>query len=194
MKSLIYAVLTLLIFNQAVMADDKSAVEKLIKNKIDAVLAVLQKKDIEQQAKKEKILETVIPIFNFPLMARLTLGKKYWPGLAKDKKEKFKELFIKRLKECCLTNLTLYTNETVVFKEAVQVKKKIYIPTELISKDSKISLIYKLYKSKKNNWQIYDLEVQGVSIIQTYRTQFDQILDSGTIDDLLLKLENTEYQ
>lgn len=52
-------------------------------------------------------------------------------------------------------------------------------------------MIYKLYKSKKD-WKIYDLEVEGVSIISTYRSQFDQVLSKGTIDELLQRLEKPE--
>jgi phospholipid transport system substrate-binding protein len=69
------------------------------------------------------------------------------------------------------------------------VKKKIHAPTYLVSKDKKISILYKFYKAEKN-WKIYDLEIQGVSIIRSYRSQFSGILENGTVDDLLLKLEN----
>lgn len=191
MRNLLYAVLSLLILSQTVIADNKNAAEELLKNKLDAVIAVLQKKDLEQQVMKNEIIEIVEPIFDFSLMAKLTLGRKYWPGIPKEKKERFKELFIKRLKGFYLEKLTLYTGETIVYKAPVQVKKKIQIPTELISKSDKISILYKLYKSK-HNWKIYDIEVQGVSVISTYRSQFYQVLSSGTIDDLLLKMEEPE--
>jgi phospholipid transport system substrate-binding protein len=75
-----------------------------------------------------------------------------------------------------------------MYDVAVQVKNKIRILTYLISKDSKISILYKLYKPK-NDWKIYDIEIEGVSIIQTYRSQFSQVLQSGTIDDLLVELQ-----
>jgi len=52
-------------------------------------------------------------------------------------------------------------------------------------------MLYKLYKSK-HNWKIYDIEIEGVSIIITYRSQFSQVLRKGTIDDLLKKLEGLE--
>jgi len=52
-------------------------------------------------------------------------------------------------------------------------------------------MTYKLYKSKKD-WKIYDLEVEGISIISTYRSQFDQVLSKGTIDELLQRLEKPE--
>jgi phospholipid transport system substrate-binding protein len=190
---LLYAVLSLLIFSQTVIANDKSAAEEILKSKLEAVISVLQKKELKLEAKKKEIDEIVTPIFDFSLMAKLTLGRKFWPGLAKEKKERFTELFIKRLKESYLEKLTRYTysDEKIVYNAPIQVKKKIHIPTDLISKDNKISMLYKLYKSKQN-WKIYDIEIEGVSIITTYRSQFDQVLSSGTIDDLLIKLEEPE--
>ena len=191
MKSLLYAVFILLIMIQTGLTDDKSTAKELLESRIEAAIAALHKKDLDQQEKNKQVVEIVTPIFNFPLMAKLSLGRKYWPGLTKEKRQRFTELFTKRLKETYLGKLTLYTDQTVVYKTPVQVKRKIKIPTELVSKDNKISMLYKFHKSK-HSWMIYDIEVQGVSIISTYRSQFDQVLSKGTIDELLLKLENPE--
>ena len=188
MKNLLVAAISLLLFYQSAAADDKSEVEKLLKNNLDTVLNVLQKKDLEQQDKNKEIVDIVTPMFDFELMARLSLGKTHWSGLSQDKKDKFTELFIKRLKTSYLKNFTLYTDEKVIYEPAVQVKDKIHTPTFLISQDKKISILYKFYKAEQN-WKVYDLEIQGVSIIRSYRSQFSSILDSGTVDDLLLKLE-----
>jgi phospholipid transport system substrate-binding protein len=189
MKNLLIAVIILLLFSQSAAADDKSEVDNLLKTNLDAVFTVLQKKDLDQQAKNKEIVDIVTPMFDFDLMARLSLGKKHWSGLSQDKKERFTELFIKRLKASYLSNFTLYTDEKVLYEPSVQVKEKIHAPTYLISKDKKISILYKFYNAQKN-WKIYDLEIQGVSIIRSYRSQFSSILESGTVDDLLLKLEN----
>ena len=189
MKNLLVAVISLFLFYQSAAADDKSDVEKLLKNNLDAVFTVLQKKDLKPQAKNKEIVDIVTPMFDFELMARLSLGKKHWPGLSQDKKERFTELFIKRLKASYLNNFNLYTNEKVIYEPSVQVRKKVHAQTYLVSKDKKISILYKLYKAE-NNWKISDLEIQGVSIIRSYRSQFSSILKSGTIDDLLLKLED----
>ena len=189
MKNLLIAVVSLLVFSQTATADDKSEIDNLLKTNLDAVLTILQKNDLDQQAKNKEIMDIVTPMFDFELMARLSLGKKHWSGLSQDKKERFTELFIKRLKASYLSNFNLYTDEKVSYEPSVQVKKKIHAPTYLISKDKKISILYKFYNAQKN-WKIYDLEIQGVSIIQSYRSQFSSILESGTVDDLLLKLEN----
>jgi phospholipid transport system substrate-binding protein len=189
MKNLLVAVISMLLFYQSAAADDKSEVEKLLKDNLDAVFTVLQKKDLEQQAKNKEIVDIVTPMFDFELMARLSLGKKHWSGLSQDKKERFTELFIKRLKASYLINFTMYTDEKVFYEPSVQVKKKIHTPTYLVSNDKKISILYKFYKTEKN-WKVYDLEIQGISIIRSYRSQFSSILESGTVEDLLLKLEN----
>ena len=188
MKSLLCVVLGLFFYGQSVMAGDEAAVEDILKQNLEKVFAVLQEKGIEQQAKNNRIVDIVTPMFDFELMAKLSLGRKHWPGLSQGEKDRFNELFVKRLKTSYLKNFTLYTDEKVVYEPAVQVKNKVHVPTHLISKDKKISMVYKFFKDAAD-WKIYDLEIQGVSIIQSYRSQFNQILDSGTVDDLLLKLE-----
>ena len=89
MKKLMVAVISLLLCYQSAVADDKSEVEKLLKRNLDAVFSVLQKKDLEQQEKNKEIVDIVTPMFDFDLMARLSLGKKHWSGLSQDKKERF---------------------------------------------------------------------------------------------------------
>jgi phospholipid transport system substrate-binding protein len=188
MKNLLVAAISLLLFYQSALADDKSEVQELLKKNLDAVFSVLQKKDLAQQEKNQEIVDIVTPMFDFELMAQLSLGKKHWPGLSQEEKKRFTDLFIQRLKASYLKNFTLYTDEKLFYEPAVQVKKKIHTPTYLISKDKKISILYKFYKAE-NNWKIYDLEIQDVSIIRSYRSQFSGILENGTVDDLLLKLE-----
>jgi len=181
MKSLFHSFFILLMMIQTVGADDKDVAKELLESKIEAAIAVLQKNDLDQQEKNKQIIEIVTPLFNFPLMAKLSLGRKYWPGLIQEERQKFTQLFTKRLKESYLDKLTLYTDEKVVFKTPVQEKRKIKIQTELISKNNTISMLYKFHESK-HGWLIYDIEIQGVSIISTYRSQFDQVLSKGTID------------
>jgi len=188
LKILFYAFCNLVFLSQAVTADDKSAAEEFLKSNLDAVFAVLQKKDLSQQAKNSKIEEIVTPMFDFKLMAKLSLGKKYWPGLSQNQREKFTELFVERLRQSYLDKLTAYTDEKIVYETPVAVEKKVHVPTQLISKGNKISMLYKLYLSS-DSWNIYDIEIEGVSIIRSYRSQFSEILQKGTFDDLLKKME-----
>jgi phospholipid transport system substrate-binding protein len=171
-------------------AANRPTAAELLKENLTAVFVILNKQSLSPDAKKNEIERIVNPMFDFSLMAKLTLGRKYWPGLSADQRERFTELFIERLRNSYLDRLTLYTDEKVQYEPAVTVKKKVQIPTYLVSQDDKISILYKFYDSS-SGWRIYDLEVQGVSIIRSYRSQFHEILRSGSFDDLLAKLEKS---
>ena len=191
MKKVLYALLVLLLMSQVGWSDDKNAAKELLISKIEAALNVLQRKDLVQQDKNEQVVKIVEPIFDYNLMAKLTLGRKYWPGLSEEKRKRFTDLFVARLKASYIDKLSLYTDEKVAYDTPVQEGIKIQIPTSVISKGNSIAMMYKLYKSS-NSWKIYDIEIEGVSLISTYRSQFYDILSKGTIDDLLLKLEKPE--
>lgn len=191
MRRILYTVLVFLLMCQVGWSDDKSAAKELLVAKIEEALSVLQRKDLVQQEKNIQVVKIVEPIFDYNLMAKLTLGRKYWPDLSEKNRKKFVDLFVARLKTSYIDKLSLYTDEKVVYDTPVQEGIKIQIPTSVISKGKTIAMIYKLYKSS-NSWKIYDIEIEGVSLISTYRSQFYDILSKGTIDDLLLKLEKPE--
>jgi phospholipid transport system substrate-binding protein len=191
MRRIIYTVLVLLLTSQMGWSNDKNAAKELLEAKIESALAVLQRKDLVQEEKNKKVVEIVEPIFDYNLMAKLTLGRKYWPELSEKKRKRFTDLFVARLKASYIDKLSLYSDEKVAYETPVQKGIKVQIPTKVISKNNSIAMMYKLYKSS-NSWKIYDIEIEGVSLISTYRSQFYDILGKGTVDDLLLKLEKPE--
>ncbi len=191
MKKLIYLFIVLLMFSRPVLADDLQDVDALVKGKVNAVISLLKRTDIDKKERNRRILDIVKPFINFEQMAKLSLGKKHWLGISKEKRQEYSRLFVKRLEESYIEKLDLYSNEDVVFYEPKQVRKKIHVLTSLDSKNGKVDMLYKLYRSKKG-WQVYDVEVLGVSIVQTYRSQFNGILQKGNIDDLLAKLQTGE--
>lgn len=165
--------------------------EELLRNRWDAVVSILQNKDIDQEDKEKQISKIVNPVFDFPLMAKLALGRKHWPKFNPPQREKFTKLFTERLKRSYWEKIALYKDEKISFKPKDQKKNIIYIPSELIHQDKKVAILYKLRKVDKR-WKIYDVEIQGVSILLTYRSQFDEILSRGTVEDLLSRLEKPQ--
>jgi phospholipid transport system substrate-binding protein len=195
MKSLWIAIIIILITCQAVNAAGKDPNDpnypndpnELVRTRWNAVISVLRNKDLDEEARVRKINKIVSPIFDFELMAKLALGKTHWFELTAAQQEKFTKLFIERLKTSYREKIALYTDENIQFKPAIKKKTTIYVPMELTSKDKKIAVLHKLRKVGKR-WKIYDVEIQGVSILLTYRSQFDDILSKGTVEDLLSQL------
>lgn len=187
MLRLVWTIVLVLLLCPPARADDKNDVKNLLTSRVDAVVALLKNNQMDKTVRNERIIDIVNPIFDFPLMAKLSLGRKYWPGLSDEKKNNFTDLFTRRLQDSYLEKLDLYSDESVIYEDPQQMDNKIHMPTTLVSKDSRISMIYKFYRGSKG-WRIYDVVIGGVSIIQTYRSQFDGVLQKGTIDDLLEKL------
>ena len=196
MKSLWSIVLVVLIACQCVNAGSKDPNDpnypndprELLRVKWGAVITVLQNKEIGQDARVKKINKIVNSIFDFPLMAKLALGRKHWPKLTPPQREKFTRLFVEMLRTSYREKISLYTDENVLFKPAVKNKRTVYIPMELKSKDKKVTILHKLHNREKR-WKVYDVEIQGISILLTYKSQFDDILSRDTVEDLLSRLE-----
>jgi len=173
-------------------ADEVNEIRAMTKEKVDLVIQTLKDTSLSKKEKKEGILKTIDGLFDFNLMARLSLGKENWKPLSKSKRKEFSKLFVERLKQSYLDKLDLYTDEEVVVGEAKQTKKnRVEVLTFLVSKDDKKEMTYKLYKSKKKGWLVYDVDVLGVSIVATYRSQFSGILKKGSMEQLLERMRST---
>ncbi len=171
-------------------ADAPQAAADLLKEKMDAVLSVLEKEEMADAEKKKQIMEIVSPVIDFELMAKLTLGRANWGRLSESERKEFIELFVERLKASYLDKTTLYSDQELIFKKGREQDGKIHVPMEIISKDEKADVLYKFYTSR-NGMRVYDVEVNGVSLIKSYRSQFDEILRNGTAKDLFRELRQS---
>lgn len=168
--------------------NDPNDPNALLRAKWDSISSILKNKDIDKKEKEKQISKVSMPIFDFPGMARLALGKKNWSRLNPQQQKRFIGLFVEKLSDSYCEKVMLYTDERVLLKPAVQKKKTLYIPMELISQDKTVAIVYKFRKVNKR-WKIYDVEIEGVSILLTYRSQFNDILRRGTVEKLLSRLE-----
>ncbi len=175
----------------SLFADEVSEIRAMTKEKVDLVIRTLKDSSLSKEEKKQGILKTIDSLFDFSLMARLSLGKKHWKSLSKSGRKEFSKLFVERLKQSYLDKLDLYTDEEVVVDEAKMTKKnRVEVVTYLVSKDDKKEMTYKLYKTKKKGWMVYDVDVLGVSIVQTYRSQFSGILKKESLEQLMERLRS----
>ena len=165
-------------------AEDANTPDVILKTHMDAVFKVLQNKDLSPDQRDEQITKIVTPMFDFQIMAKLALGKKHLGKFNQEQFNRFTELFVQHLKNSYRDKLTLYTDEEVVYKKAIVGKSTMQIPTELIGSERKVEVLYK-FRQKNKLWKIYDVEIEGVSIIKTYISQFDEVLKKGTVTDLL---------
>jgi len=190
MRVLVAVILFVSLGFQTGIAAETQEAQAVIKQSLDQVTKILEQ-DLGKAAREEKIVSTVTPIFDLPLMAKLTLGKKHWNSLSSSERQKYSDLYIKHLKKTYLGKLDLYSNEKIVYKKPVQKNKHVYVPTELVSEGQTTSVLYKLYRAKNGQWKIWDVEISGASVVYSKKAEFDAILSNGTIEDLYSKLNAT---
>jgi len=189
----VFSLIFTILGSNKIFADEVNEIREMTKAKVDLVIATLKDSSLSKEEKKESILKTIDGFFDFYRMAKYSLGKKHWKSLSKSERKEFSELFVERLKLSYLDKLDLYTDEEVVVDEAKQKKKnRVEVLTHLVSKDDKMEMKYKLIKDKKKGWLVYDVEVLGVSIVKTYRSQFSGYLRKNSMDELMNRLRSSE--
>lgn len=188
MKILIFSMVFALVFSQAAIADDVSEVKGLVTDKITKAIDLIKNKNMNKEVRNDKVVKTIKPVIDFDQMAMLSLGKTHYQRMTEKQREEFVRLFSQQLQDSLVEKLDLYTDEEVVVENAAQENKRVFVVTNLVAKDAKYEMIFKFYKTKKEKWMVYDVEVQGVSLVQTYRSQFAGILKKDSIEDLLKRL------
>jgi phospholipid transport system substrate-binding protein len=194
MKRVSCFLLFFLLLSQVVVADVETEAEKTLKLSIGKVFTVLLDKEMTMDQKKSKVIDITNTTFNYPLMAKLSLGKANWSEFNTKQKVEFTSLFTELFQRFYVDKLDLFSNEEVVFQPANAVQeKKVQIPTILLSKGKKYSILYKM-SNTKNGWKIYDVIIEGVSLIHTYRSQYNHILEKSGVEDLLTKMREQKKE
>lgn len=162
-------------------------------NKINNILLVLKDESIQKEKKGEKIVEIIDSVFDYNTMSKIALGKKTWTSISKEQRNEFVKVFERKLKNSYIGKLELYTNQQVKIIDLLAYKgSRLQLISELIGTDDTYTINYNFYENRSNKeWLIYDVDLVGVSIIQTYRKQFSGMLKEKTFDEMLIALKES---
>jgi len=170
-------------------AVEEQNIQKVMDTKVKQVLSNLKNKSLSQSQKNQKNVRIIDEVFDYNTITKISLGKK-WKTLSKSEKAQFTKAFERKIKHSYLDKLKLYNNQRVNIKKFKKVKSnRITLETQVIGIDDTYKVIYLFYKQKQSNqWYIYDVELVGVSIIQTYRKQFSEFLKTKSVNQLIKSL------
>jgi len=161
-----------------------------MKGTIDEVLRIVQDKELRKPAKSEerrKLLEQIVgERFDYSEMSRRALGAP-WAKLSDEEKDEFVGLFQTLLVNSYADKVEAYSGEGVEYINERTEKDYAEVRTKVLTGKTEIPLDYRLI-FKASVWRVYDVVVDGVSLVSNYRGQFTKILRSGTFADLLDQL------
>lgn len=190
MKKMI--IVLLVIFSTSLFAMQSDDVKSSMDAKIHKALQILKNKQEATEEKAKKIFKIFDEMFDYNLMARLSLGKREWMNIDNNQRKKYVDNFIKLLKESFIEKLKLYNDQKIKIEDFLKTRSsRAILKTFIIDKKDKTEVDYKFYRSKKRGWIIYDVIVAGVSIIQSYRKQFADILHNGNFEEFLKSMKKS---
>jgi len=164
------------------------APQETVETGVNKVLAKLGDPSFQAKTKEVKIKEVgdiVGTIFDYKELSRRTLGRD-WKKMSAEQQKEFVELFTELLQGVYADRLLAYSDQKVVFEKELMLKKgSAEVQSYILNTDgNKIPLYYRL-TDKSGSWKVYDIIIEGVSMVKNYRTQFRDILAKDSPDKLL---------
>ena len=141
---------------------------------------------------KDLLRETLMPRFDWLEMSKQSLGK-HW-SYASGREDEFVSAFAAFLGNAYIGQIGSYRNEKVLFVQESIENNIAQVKTKIVSqKGEATSVNYRLHRIQ-DEWKIYDVVVEDISIVVNYRSQFSRILAKGSFDDLMNQLREKELR
>jgi len=187
--------------------DSVPAPAELIRSKWGQVLEVLQDPELDTAAKETRIETIAQPVIDFALMGKLALGRAHWGRLTAAQREIYLRRFEQRVKKSYREKIVLYEDQEVRIefpqdnaadasgsstagRTGGGTPRTARVAILVLSKGKRATVLHKL-RWCGDRWRIYDFEIEGVSILLTYRSQFDDILQAGSVEELLSRMQES---
>ncbi len=168
-----------------------------IKEGTEEVLSVLKnpafKGPQHTEERRQKIWDIISHYFDFHEMAKRSLGR-HWRKLTPQQRDEFVDLFSYLLQHSYIGKIDKYTNEKVVYGKEIIDGKYATVKTIILSKnDVHIPVNYRL-KKKGDKWMVYDVSIEGVSLVNNYRAQFNSVIVSKSYEALVERLKKKKQE
>jgi len=181
-------VLSLLVLPLATFAATAKAT---VETEVGKILEQLKDPAFKQLAKEEqieKIRSIINKVFNYTELSRRTLGRE-WKKFSPEQQQEFEQLFGKLLERSYADRVLAYTSEKIEFGKETELRKdKVEVESAIITTDNKSIPVHYRMVLKNDQWQVYDVVIEGISLVQNYRSQFREILAKKSPEDLLATL------
>ena len=155
---------------------------------LDRVLAIVRNSNSSSKAKKEdlraRLAEVIYPRFDFTEMGKRSLGS-HWGGHSAEEQREFVKVFAGLLGRTYTDRIESYTGQTILYTREIEDKDYAEVDTKIVTdKREELSINYKLH-SVNNEWKVYDLVIEDISLVNNYRSQFDRVIARSSFEELI---------
>ena len=190
------AVSVFLLFTSQLWAD--SSPIPMLENVANQIISTLKNNKSNLKSNHQVIHQAVerylLPVVDLPGMSRSVLGRQAWHSASASERQQFTQAFTKLVILTYASPLAEYKDETVKFLPLRgEANGKFIRVNSLIVRTNgqNIPLTYSLV-AKNGQWKIYDLSVEGVSLLQSFHSQFGQVLQNSSMSDLISQMNKKQ--
>ncbi|MDD5286224.1 MAG: ABC transporter substrate-binding protein [Desulfuromonadaceae bacterium] len=162
-----------------------------VKKVVDEVVRIVSDKGLKKDnlKRRQALKKSISTVFDYSEMAKRSLGKN-WNQRTPAEKKQFTDLFASLLENSYASKIESYNDERIIYlKENLdgdhaEVKSKV-----MTAKRDEFTIDYRLI-NQNGKWLVYDVVIEGISLVSNYRTQFNKIISASGYNELLKKLQN----
>lgn len=179
----------LLLLSAVARTQETQGPTEQVRESIDGVIAAVSDASLDAEAKRAKIWSHIESRFDFNGMSRRALAK-YWKQATAPEQTRFVELFSKMLGNIYIGQIEAYSGEEVKYvKERIKKDKYAQIDTAIVTNTTEIPVQYRMHLKDSGEWLVYDVVVEGVSLVRNYRNSLQATARKAGFDGLLAELE-----
>lgn len=164
---------------------------ELVKKTVDEVVRIVSDKEMKKNETKRRqaLKKSISVIFDYSEMAKRSLGK-HWNVRTAEEKKHFSELFANLLENSYASKIESYNNEKIVYvKEIVETDHAEIKSKVVTAARDEFTLDYRMM-NHNGKWMVYDVVIEGVSLVSNYRSQFNKIITTNGYEHLVKKLQS----
>jgi phospholipid transport system substrate-binding protein len=158
-----------------------------VQTAVDAILGILMNDALDKDVKRSQMREIINKRFDFRAMSQRTLATN-WKKASKDEQQQFVGLFGQLIQNSYIGKVEAYTSEKVEYPAEKIKGKRAVVDTLIITSSTEIPVNYKVYL-KNDEWRVYDVIIEGVSLISSYRSTYQAIVKNDGFPGLFVKME-----
>ena len=171
--------------------------QEQLKGAIDRVVSTLDSPAMKGEGKaadrRAAVRLIANEIFDFGEIARRSLGR-YWQPLSEAQRAEFVGLFGDLLERSYISKIELYGGEKIVYSGERMDGDLAVVGTKIITKNgTEVPIDYRLFR-RGDNWKVYDVNIEGISLVSNYRTQFNKIIQSSGYNTLVDRIKAKQIE
>ena len=162
-----------------------------VRRSVDEVLKIVQSQP-DGSARRAAVRQAANRLFDFEETAKRALGP-HWQQRTPAEHEEFVRLFSDLLEAAYVGKIDLYQGEKITYVGETVDGDQATVKTRIVTKQgNEVPVDYRLSR-EKDRWRVYDVIIEGVSLVANYRTQFNKIIQTSSYDDLVKRMRAKDF-